>query len=113
MLFGLFQVDTVTVNPEVVNVVVSGMSIIGTIGASILLGVFKKYVLPAEGKLIEVIKPFQPVLVTVLPPLFTLAFAALGIANQEDAASMFAAAPLSAIFVISAREGLRRLVGAK
>lgn len=113
MFFGLMQVDTVTVHPELVNVTVSGMSILGTLGASMLLGAFKKYVKPGENKLVELMKPIQPILVTVLPPLFTLLFSVTGFANQEDAATMFAAAPASAIIVITAREALRRLVGAK
>ena len=58
----MLQVDTVTVHPELVNVTISGMSILGTIGASLLLGAFKKHVLPAENKLVELMKPIQPIL---------------------------------------------------
>lgn len=110
---GTIADTTVTVNPELINVLVSGGSIVATLGVSLLLGAFKKYILPTEGKLIDLIKPIQPVLVTILPPLVAIALSAIGAASQEDAATLIAGAPLSGIIIVTLRELLRRLVGAK
>lgn len=102
----------VTTPPELVNVLVSGMAILGTAAASILLGAYKKYVNPLEGAIGKVIKPFQPIIITVLGATLPILFQTIGAPIQEDAAQIIAGAPIAGIIVITARELLRRFTKA-
>ena len=87
------------------------LSMIGVLAGSALLGTVKSYTSALDGKIGKVIKPFQPVILTLAGIGLPMATQALGIADVDPA--MFVTAPTTAIAMVSAREGMLRVQGKK
>lgn len=87
------------------------ISVLGVLAGSSLLGVTKKYTGILDGKIGNVVKPVQPVLIGLAGIGLPLLTNALGIAEIDP--SMFVTAPSATIAMVSMREGSRRVRGLK
>ncbi len=87
------------------------ISMFGVLGGSALLGLMKKYTSALDGRIGGLVKPLQPVLLTVAGIGLPFLTQTLGIAEIDP--QLFITAPSATIAMISIREGSRRLRGLK
>lgn len=87
------------------------ISVLGVLGGSALFGVMKKYTGALDGKIGNVIKPFQPVAIMAAGIGLPFLTNALGIAEIDP--QVFITAPSATIAMVSMREGSRRVRGLK
>ena len=82
-----------------------------TFAASFLLGATKKYTGLLDARIGAVVKPLQPLLLTVAGIGLPALASALGVGTVDPEA--FVSAPAATLIAVTARETLRRLSGAK
>ena len=83
------------------------MSAAGVFAASALLGLVKRHTSALDARVGRVVKPLQPVLITLAGLALPFATAALGIAPVD--ASVFVTAPTATIAAVTLREAAGRL----
>lgn len=87
------------------------ITILGVLAGSSLFGVMKKYTRILDGKIGDIVKPMQPVVIMAAGIGLPYLTQALGIGEVDP--QMFVTAPSATIAMISLREGTRRLRGLK
>lgn len=86
----------VIIGNEVSNLGVLLVAFLTSIG----LGVMKTFVFPVDSKLMKLIRPIQPMIVTIVPVLVQM----IGVQLVATDTALIAAAPASAIIIITLRE---------